>query len=118
MNSVTSLLGAALLAAASTGCTPYTKASWTPIEAPVENQVRWTELSHVVRFAPGESDLSAGERGRLDAFLSLTRPEYTDRVFVLGEDGGLEFAPCCKRARVSRRAASRQPADHVRRCGR
>ena len=101
---------AALIAAALAGCSPYTKASWTPIEAPVENQVRWTESSHVVRFTPGESDLSAGERGRLDAFLSLARPEYTDRIFVLGDDSALETrrTASVREHLVERRVASRQ----------
>jgi pilus assembly protein CpaD len=110
VNSFKSLLATALLAAASSGCTPYTKASWTPVEAPVENQVRWTESSHVVRFAPGESDLSAGERGRLEAFLSLARPDYTDRVFVLGEDGGLDSrrVASVREYLVERRLANRQ----------
>jgi pilus assembly protein CpaD len=110
MNSAKPLFAAALLAASLAGCTPYPKASWTPVEAPVENQVRWTESSHVVRFAPGESDLSAGERSRLDAFLSLARPEYTDRVFVLGDDTGLETRRTASvhDYLVERRVASRQ----------
>jgi pilus assembly protein CpaD len=110
MISANPLIAASLLTLALAACTPYPKASWTPVEAPVENQVRWTESSHVVRFAPGEADISPGERTRLDAFLSLARPEYTDRVFVLGDDGALETrrATSVRDALIERRIAGRQ----------
>jgi pilus assembly protein CpaD len=110
MNATKPLFAAALLTVTLTGCAPYTKATWTPVEAPVENQVRWTESNHVVRFTPGESELSAGERNRLDAFLSLARPDYTDRVFVLGEDGGLDSrrVASVREHLVERRLANRQ----------
>jgi type IV pilus biogenesis protein CpaD/CtpE len=84
------LLAALTLLAAAGACSPYTKSAWSPAEAPVENQVRWVESKHVVRFAPDNADLSAGERGRLDAFLSLARPEYPDRVYVLADENALE----------------------------
>jgi pilus assembly protein CpaD len=79
---------AALVVLAS--CSPYPRASWTPAEAPVETQVRWVESKHVVRFAPNDAALSPGERGRLDAFLGLARPEYPDRVYLLADDNALE----------------------------
>jgi pilus assembly protein CpaD len=110
MNAAKPLFAAALLAATLAGCAPYTKATWTPAEAPVENEVRWTESKHVVRFTQGESELSAGERSRLEAFLSLARPDYTDRVFVLGEDGGLDSrrVASVREHLVERRLANRQ----------
>jgi pilus assembly protein CpaD len=91
MTSIKSLIAAASLATlALAGCTTQQKASWTPIEAPVENQVRWVESKHVVRFSPNDGALSPGERSRLDAFLGLARPDYNDRVYVLADEGALE----------------------------
>jgi pilus assembly protein CpaD len=84
------LVAGALTASVLGGCAPYPKASWTPVEAPVANQVRWTESSHVVRFTAGDAGLSPGERGRLDAFLGRIGPESQDRVFLLSGESALD----------------------------
>lgn len=104
------LIAAAALAALLSGCAPYPKSSWTPVEAPVENQVRWTETSHVVRFNPGDGSLSPGERSRLDAFLGVARPDRTDRIFVLAEEGRVDTrrAASVREYLVERQVGSRQ----------
>jgi pilus assembly protein CpaD len=101
----------ALIASTLAGCAPYTKAGWTPAEIPApENEVRWIESAHVVRFGPGDANLSAGERGRLDAFLNIARPEHTDRVAVLADDSALETRRVAglREYLLERRVASRQ----------
>lgn len=112
MTPLKSLFAAALLIAGTlAGCAPYPKAGWTPAEAPApENQLRWIESAHVVRFAPGDAGLSAGERGRLDAFLTIARPEYPDRIAVLADDSTLETRRVAgvREHLLERRVSSRQ----------
>lgn len=112
MISTKSLLATAALVLLAS-CSPYPRASWTPAEAPVENQVRWVESKHVVRFSPNEAALSPGERSRLDAFLSLAHPEYPDRVYVLADDTALETrrATNVRDYLIERRVPQRQILD-------
>jgi pilus assembly protein CpaD len=101
----------ALIAGTLAGCAPYPKAGWTPAEVPVvENQLRWIESTHVVRFAPDDSNLSAGERSRLDAFLNIARPDYPDRIAVLADDSALETRRVAgvREHLLERRVSSRQ----------
>src|SRR5262245_40424910 len=106
-------LAAAAVLALLAGCSPYPKAAWTPAEAPVETQVRWVESKHVVRFSPNDTAISPGERSRLDAFLTLARPEYPDRIYVLADDSTLDTrrAANLRDYMVERRVPQRQIMD-------
>lgn len=100
MSSIKSLtiLGAALAATMLTACQQTPSAGWSPVEAPKENQVRWTRTTHALRFNAADTAVSAGERDRLEAFLNVIRPDMYDRI-TIGLD---ENAPNMQRAEAIR----------------
>jgi pilus assembly protein CpaD len=71
-------LGLLVLSAA---CNPGTM-DWKSVEAPNDNQVVFTRLTHVVRFAAGGASLAAAEATRLDAFLSRQGVDRSDEVTI------------------------------------
>lgn len=88
----------ALLAATLAACAETPSSAWSEVEAPKENTVRWTRTAHAMRFSAGDTAISVGERDRLEAFLSVIRPDMYDRV-TIGLD---ENAPNMQRAEAIR----------------
>ena len=78
-------LGLLVLSAA---CNPGTM-DWKAVEAPNDNQVVFTRLSHVVRFAPNGAGLAPAEATRLDAFLARQAIDRGDEVTIYPGSGAI-----------------------------
>lgn len=75
-----------VLAAALGGCmSPVSQ--YSPTETSTAIKVTRVSLVHDVRFAPGQNQLSAAERGRLQDFVRRDQIGYGDRVMVPAATG-------------------------------
>ena len=82
------LFAAALLIS---GCTPES-ARWTPAEAPKENQVTFTTMTHPVHFAANAAEPTGGEAKALSDFIGTVQIGYGDQVTVDAGPAGKDAA--------------------------
>src|SRR5579863_8901308 len=71
----------ALAAGALQACTSPS-AEWSPVEAPRDIQVDYARTTHAANYAPGATQLSAAEQGRLNDFLRTSETRSHDSIYL------------------------------------